>query len=87
VCATCWVEAYFGKEGYFGRIHIFGEKVYFGKDLILECAQLMARKQHAEKEGNTTCKEEKQRGAQADKPNYDRVRVCDKDCNGYKHEK
>jgi len=30
------VHAYFDKKGYFGRRHIVGEKVYFGKDLILE---------------------------------------------------
>jgi hypothetical protein len=36
VLGACWVQAYFEKEGYFGCRHIFGEKVYFGKDLILE---------------------------------------------------
>jgi hypothetical protein len=40
-----------------------------------------------EKEGKTSMQEEKQRGTQADKPNWDRVRVFDKDCNDYKHVK
>jgi hypothetical protein len=55
-----------------------------GKAMFLECTQLMERKKHAEKEGKASCKEEKQCGMQTDKPNYDRVRVCDKDYNGYK---
>jgi hypothetical protein len=43
----------------------------------------VARKQHAKKEGKATCKE-KPRGEEEGKPNHDRVRVFDKDCNGYK---
>jgi hypothetical protein len=46
--------------------------------------QQVARKQHAEKEGKASMQEEKQCGVQEDKPNHDRVRVFDKDCNGYK---
>jgi hypothetical protein len=42
---------------------ILEKKVHFGKDLILEHAQSMERKQHPEKEGKTTCKEGKQFGA------------------------
>jgi hypothetical protein len=48
----------------------------------------MARKQHAR--GKATWKrknnmqEEKQRGEKVGNPNHDRVRVFDKDCNGYK---
>jgi len=50
---VCWAHAYFEREGYFGCMPIFGEKIYFVKrpnfgreDLILECAQQMARKKH-----------------------------------------
>jgi hypothetical protein len=51
VLGACWVQAYFEKKGYFECKHIFGEKVYFGKDLILERrpnfrTKSMERKQH-----------------------------------------
>jgi hypothetical protein len=42
----------------------------------------VARKKHAEKEGKATCKR-KSNVEEEDKPNH-RVRVFDKDCNGYK---
>jgi hypothetical protein len=70
-------------QAYFWRRIFFGERPIFGKeDLILEHVQQVARKKHAEKEGKASMQEEKQCGAQEDKPNHDRVRVFDKDCNG-----
>jgi hypothetical protein len=40
------------------------------------------RNMHERKENNM--QEEKQSGTKACKPNHDRVRVFDKDCNDYK---
>jgi hypothetical protein len=57
-------------------------QAYF-EDLILEHAQQLERKKHAEKEGKETCKKENPRVRRQDKPNHIRVRVFDKGCNGY----
>jgi hypothetical protein len=45
------VQAYFWRKDLFWERHNFGNE-----DLILERAQQMARKKHAEKEGKVTCK-------------------------------
>ena len=50
----------------------------------MEHAQQMARKQNAEKRRKSSMQEEKKHGAQESKPNHDRVRVFNKDCNNYK---
>jgi ribosomal protein S9 len=72
-------------QAYFWRKYLFWERPNFGKeDLILEHAQQMERKQHAKKEGKTTCKRKSNVARRKDKPNHDRVRVFDKDCNDYK---
>jgi hypothetical protein len=47
----CWEHSYFVKEDYFGCMPTFGEKIYFGKDLILERVQQLEIKKHARKEG------------------------------------
>jgi hypothetical protein len=57
------VQAYFEKEVYFGCKLIFREGSIFGKyltmgkeDLTSEQNQQVTRKNHAKKEGKTTCK-------------------------------
>jgi hypothetical protein len=45
VLGACWVQAYFEERPMFGR-----------KYLILEHAQQLSRKQHAEKEEKVACK-------------------------------
>jgi hypothetical protein len=73
------VWTHFWRKIYFRERPIFGKKY-----LILEHAQHVARKQHAEKRRKSSMQEEKQRSVQEDKPNHDRVRVFEKYCNGYK---
>jgi hypothetical protein len=50
VLGACWVEAYFEERPIFGR-----------RDLILEHAQQLARKKHAEKRRKSSMQEEKPR--------------------------
>jgi hypothetical protein len=46
----------------------FGERPIFGKeDLILKHEQQVARKQHAEKEGKTTCRKRRENNMQKKK--------------------
>jgi hypothetical protein len=52
----CWAQAYFEKEGYFGRKLIFGEKTYFGKYLILEQRTTDGKKEACKKRRKRTCK-------------------------------
>jgi hypothetical protein len=59
----CWEQACFEKEFYVGRGYIFREGYILRKDLtigkeylMLERKKQVARRQYAEKEGNTTCK-------------------------------
>jgi hypothetical protein len=44
----------------------------------------MPAKEACRKRRKSSMQEEKKRGEEADKPNHNRVRVFDKDCNGYK---
>jgi hypothetical protein len=52
-----WEESLFWAQAYFWEKDLFWERPIFGeKDLILEHAQQVAGKQHAVKEGKTTCR-------------------------------
>jgi hypothetical protein len=67
VLGACWVQAYFEKEVYFGRMPIFGEGYFeerpiFGKeDLILEQAT-GGKKETCRKRRKSSMQEEKQHG-------------------------
>jgi hypothetical protein len=65
VLGACWAQAYFEKEGYFGRRPIFGEKVYFGKDLILERRPNFGA--HAIDGKKETCRKRRKRNMQEEK--------------------
>jgi hypothetical protein len=67
-----WKKTYFEKRPIFGK-----------EDLILEHAQQVKRKQHAEKRRKSSMQEEEQRDKKEGNPNHDRVRVFFKDCNDY----
>jgi hypothetical protein len=67
------VQTYFWRKYLFWERHNFGERATGGNKVACK------------KRRKINMQEEMQRGAQAGRPNHDRFRVVDKDCNGYKH--
>jgi hypothetical protein len=63
---------------------IFGENIYFWNGRPNFGARATGDKKAADrKRRKNNMQEENKCGAHEDKPNHDRVRVFDKDCNGY----
>jgi hypothetical protein len=66
----------------------FEERPIFGKeDLILGARATGGKKEACRKRWKSSTQKKTQHGKKEEKPNRNRVRVFDKDCNGYKPEK
>jgi hypothetical protein len=63
---------------------ILGADLILKKRSIFGAHALGGRKEACRKRRKSSMQEEKQRDTHADMPNHVRVRVFDKDCNGYK---
>jgi hypothetical protein len=81
-------ETLFWAQAYFWEKYLFWGKNYFWKERPNFGAHATrGKKATCRKRRKSNIQGEKKRGVQVDKPNHDRVRVFDKDCNRYKPKK
>jgi hypothetical protein len=68
-----------------GRKSILGTGLFLERKIYFwEQHAIGGRKETCKKRRKSSMQEEKKHGTHADRPNHVRVRVLDKNCNGYK---